>query len=321
MIVDEGDAQALEEFHTHRRVFGKLGSQTQRFGDYVNQLVSQSEAHHCAHALEFARDLLVDRFSSLSEDGVNCRRYFAGVLDIHAPDEATLCYRLTGLIWRHFRFGLKEAYRNGTRTRYVWEVNNQRLEVLFPRELSGHQRRKWLESCASDVDLTASDAREQVQMRIDEELGHSMQDSLDGADGLQSRLAAPYAPSEHLDRIGVHGLAHALADEKVDQIDHQRRAIRCLGSARLHDLVCTIFEAIDTERYEEKSIASAFGLSAATFSRFAGSRWHSGNKPIPDLWRNLAQLLAFDVRFAALCADSGIVPFLNSHLDREDSHD
>lgn len=320
LIIDEGDRSALSEFHTHRQVFGDTGSQTTRFSDYIEQLISAFAANHSSEALQFARDQTVDRFSKLSDTGIDCRSYLRSALSstVRINDEAVLCYRLTGLARRHFRLGLKEAYRNGTRTRYTWQRNSESIELLFPKEFSGDLRRQWLEQHAADVNPSGESARQTIQQRIDSELGYSMQDSLDVSDALGAKLSAPGSPHDYLDRISVSGLSSALADEKVEHIDDQRPAIRNLGATMLGQLIQEIFSAIDTDRYEEKQLALQFGLSTATFSRFAGSRWHSGNKPMPDLWRNLAQLLSFDVRFAGLCADAGIIPFLNSTVTEED---
>ena len=85
------------------------------------------------------------------------------------------------------------------------------------------------------------------------------------------------------------------------------RAIRALGKSRLKQLILRIFDELNEEAYEEKRLADAFGLSRATFSRFAGSRWKSHSSgQIPDLWANTAQTLAGHGRFVEAAEEAGV---------------
>ncbi len=61
--------------------------------------------------------------------------------------------------------------------------------------------------------------------------------------------------------------------------------------------------------YRDCVLARGFGLSKATFSRFAGSRWqiHSDG-PIPDLWANTAEVLAHHTPFIQAAKDAGVWP-------------
>ena len=81
-------------------------------------------------------------------------------------------------------------------------------------------------------------------------------------------------------------LAGAIADEKSAGIRQQRRSIQKLGKKSLKKMILRIFEAIDDGNLQDHQIAKDFGLSKATYSRFAGSRWAQSDTSIPDLWRN-----------------------------------
>jgi hypothetical protein len=105
-----------------------------------------------------------------------------------------------------------------------------------------------------------------------------------------------------------------IAQEKVHNIDQMRPAIRALGKESLHAIIMRIFDDIYGDKFEDNRIASEFGLSKATFSRFAGSRWFEKiddeKIQIPDLWQNMAKLMATDPDFMELALSAGIMPRL-----------
>lgn len=84
-------------------------------------------------------------------------------------------------------------------------------------------------------------------------------------------------------------------------------------------MIITIFDALYREKFEDNRIAKAFGLSKATFSRFAGSKWftnlESGAAHIPDLWMNTAKMLATTPDFMELATAAGILPKLKKTMD------
>ena len=90
-------------------------------------------------------------------------------------------------------------------------------------------------------------------------------------------------------------------------IHKQRRSIKILGRSKLKVLIEQIFNEIRDESYSDSKIAKDYGLSKATFSRFAGCRWKdSKSNSIPDLWMNTAQVLATHPDFRALAKNSGV---------------
>ena len=75
-------------------------------------------------------------------------------------------------------------------------------------------------------------------------------------------------------------------------------------------MIRTIFTRLANEKYVEKDIARSFGLSPATFSRFAGSHWKNHcdniNMVVPDLWNNTAHTLAGHLDFVKAAQKAGI---------------
>jgi len=124
------------------------------------------------------------------------------------------------------------------------------------------------------------------------------------------------------EQISVNGLADTVADEKAENIEQQRPTIRRLGEGKLKQLIQSVFTDLADGSYEEKQIAASFGLSRATFSRFAGSRWHHHCKDpivtsVPDLWRNTAQTLAGHSDFVIAAQKAGVWKRVSGILDAD----
>ena len=71
-------------------------------------------------------------------------------------------------------------------------------------------------------------------------------------------------------------------------------------------MVQHIFEKIADDDYHDIAVARMFGLSKATFSRFAGSRWDASKRNIPDLWLNTAQVLSVHPDFKETALEAGV---------------
>jgi len=100
-----------------------------------------------------------------------------------------------------------------------------------------------------------------------------------------------------------------VADEKAGAIERQRPAIRSLGAARLRALVLAILDALTDGSFNERKLAGQFGISLSTMSRFAGSRWQPDSRAQPpDLYVNLAHLLASDPVLTECAQDAGVFP-------------
>jgi len=115
-------------------------------------------------------------------------------------------------------------------------------------------------------------------------------------------------------------LAATVAQEKAEAIHEQRPAIQALGVSALRALVLRIFDALAEGHYEDSMLADAFGLSKATFSRFAGSRWQAGdNARVPDLWLNVARTLSAHTAFGEAAQRAGVWARVEEVLRRSPS--
>lgn len=177
--------------------------------------------------------------------------------------------------------------------------------------MTARQCRAWLESNVTTVRPIALPAVTGVQAIIDERLFPPQLAA--------RRNARPITPSTAIQtpaRLAADGgeadgrLAHFIACEKAEMIDQQRPAIRALGKSALMALVLRVFEAVVSGKYRPSAVARAFGLSKAAMTRFAGSRWstrpHGSPAGVPDLWRNMAQILATDEKFIEAAVKIGV---------------
>jgi len=293
---------------------------------------AQALTGHSVALAELAYDLTIDKFANLPSDqvasangkraGSDCRCYLQSFLDRMAKwkagnpgadplrEEIAASRTLQRQVVRAFQRSCLEARRscNPGRSRYAWHVDGRVLYVWVPAWMPGHERRDWLEANVENADPGRPGERRRVQSIIDERLGVPRQVRLDET----SRTAASHPvslPREHSVEggVSVRGLAQVVAEEKAENLHLQRPAIRALGQPALRDLILRIFGDLGEGRYEEKRLARAFGLSRATLSRFAGSRWHPepGSQP-PDLWVNVAQTLASHQAFAEAAEEAGV---------------
>jgi AraC-like DNA-binding protein len=139
-------------------------------------------------------------------------------------------------------------------------------------------------------------------------------------DGLIEDLADPDTEQNQLwpkneEQFGI-SLAIVVADEKARNIHEQRRSIRNLGEEKLKHLILRIFEDIKYDDYQDKEIATDFGLSKATFSRFAGSDWAKTKSTIPDLWLNTAKVLSRHDGFRQIALKAGYLKEVETTLEK-----
>jgi len=345
-IIEEADTEAIREFHDHRRPFRAQSGQELSFIGFLDLLCGTPYARRLANdgrqVVERAHDLTVDKFTALpsrtkegehaKSNGVDCRYYFRAFVEqmrkwseVHGNATPLQCEiaaatHLQRFVVRQFRNSCLEARRHGNpaRTRYAWRVGGQSIYVWMPTSLSGHARRHWLEANIDDPDATRAGERERIQATIDHRLGVPrhvpLEDDIScGVNPRRTGLGTP--PLD--EQIRTEGLAATVAQEKVENIEKQRPAIRALGGDSLQRLIRRIFQELSEERYEEQALARAFGLSKATLSRFAGSRWRLGRSGrVPDLWLNVAQTLAGHSRFVELARDAGVWDRVEALLTR-----
>ena len=88
-------------------------------------------------------------------------------------------------------------------------------------------------------------------------------------------------------------------------------------------MIRRIFLDLSDDRYNEAELARRFGLSKATVSRFAGSRWlersRDGDVAVPDLWANTAHVLARYGPFVEAAEQAGVWKRVRAILNQQDA--
>ena len=336
LIAQRSDKAALDEFHNHRSVFYRNSRPALLvdFLDAMRQSPGQnSPDYRCLEILDDAYDLTVSKFSNLplprrqkSDNGVkaggpDCRYYFRAFLDYvkkKIPDcqtnqsiqmEIQVAKYLQKFVMRHFHLSCLECARRqqGLSRRYLWKTQGRSIPVWMPSYLSAAQCRDWLQSHI-DGEL---DQKEQIQAVVDSHLQRNILLSLDRlemdvADRIKDDL---FDDTEKNSFTG--DLATAVAEEKAENIDFQRPAIRNLGTKKIKQLIHKIFDGIAGGDLNAQVLAESFGLSGATFSRFASIRWGRDEKNnisnVPDLWSNTAEVLASSPDFVEVAGRAGVL--------------
>ena len=343
LIAVQRDGDALEELHGHRRPFCSAEGNQVRFVEYVDELRQGRRAwarvHRSVVVLDRAYDLTVDKFSRLERraasaaaaprhrNGTDCSRYYAALVrrftaEVNAGPalgelrrEVLCAALLQGLVRTHFDLSCREQTRRlaGPVRRYDWRTNGDTLRLRLPTRMSGRQCRRWLEANVDEPDAARPGERDRVQAIVDARLLLPRLVALGHAG--DRREAAPESvavlPWPVLHEISTEGLAEAVAREKVENIHLQRPAIQRLGREKLRGLIFRIFDDLAAEAYDAAAVAGQFGLSAATLSRFAGSRWNQrtgGSASVPDLFLNTAHLLARVPAFVQAARAAGVWP-------------
>jgi hypothetical protein len=183
----------------------------------------------------------------------------------------------------------------------------------MPIEMPGSRCRAWLETNVRDVDPSRPGERERIQAAIDRLWARRKVLSLDRLSKHEKAVGADAGSGRSFveEEMSTHGLAGFVAEEKAENIADQRPTIRALGPSRLRKLIMTVFDSLAEDRFNAERIAMDYGLSKATFSRFAGSRWAGGDDiadggDIPDLWRNTAHVLAGHEDFVTAARQAGV---------------
>ncbi|SRR6056297_216105 len=337
-IVYKNDRQALDEFHTNRTLFRYDNSEPLLFINFLNKLRDSTAQSiwrwHNSHAIaDIAYDLTLDKFArlpdanskkSISEknetnmkrSGTDCRYYFNAFLERmkqlqqnHRGKELEEEYQaaqiMQGLVRRHFYLSVLEASRrtNPFWSRYNWNVNGTNICLWLPKALKGKERRKWLEANIEGPDPAQPHERQRIQAIIDQKMLKEHYVPLSKAEGKIAKETSPFW-SDMDENLGI-SLAQSVADEKVVNIDKQRRKIKALGKEKLKKMILCIFENIVSGEKEDIQLAMSFGLSQATFSRFAGRHWLKADSEVPDLWLNTAEVLSKHNIFKETVIESG----------------
>ncbi len=362
LIVEKADRAALDEFHGARRPIRGFDGRTMALVEYVYELAEerlgerQTRDRLSEFELDRARDLTIDRFLNLpdgeypidQQDGfegmaraeakTDCRRYFTPFLKklseiermrpamSRVEKEIAASTLLKRQVKRHFEFCLKEARRlsNPFVSRYEWKTKSGSIYVMFPKEFPGRQRKAWLENNVEDPDSGRAGERERVQRIIDARLPQRrFVEFEEDTVALSSAMSRDRLESwAFLYGFTAEGLAAVVAEEKASQIRRQRPAIRSIGPKHLRRLVLEVFDNLEEPRGSDCGIATRYGLSKASFSRFAGTRWQERfgedhQARIPDLWLNTARALSNHPHFAEAAKDAGVWPRVTDVLTRD----
>jgi len=353
LIARNSDRKALQELHNNRKVFCCHSNRPLRLAEFTDKL-RQSDlgwrwCNQDAEVLEKAYDLTISKFGNLPNqervgqdvklDGPDCRYYFeafiiyaAKKLDTEAPNSETekeiyMTGLLQNFVIRHFRLSCQEACRRVRKLsrRYLWKLDGYTLSVLLPIQMPGKQCRKWLKDNIPDIDPSRPGERDRVQAVINRLLTKRKVVSLASVD--QSEIAARQSSllPDIEQEMTVKGLADVVANEKAENIEFQRAAIRQLGRDKLKQLIYRIFDSLARGAYGAMNTADSFGISRVTFSRFAGSSWlaqaDKGTKlPVPDLWLNTARTLAGHPAFVRVALAAGVLGRVEKMLESRDAN-
>lgn len=350
-IVFHCDHQALTEFHTNRTVFSYNNSKPMLFIDFLDKLKRASADAHWStknglEISEMAYDHTVNKFTCLpcsesssgtplengnnfvKRSGTDCRLYFRAFLkhtkklqenhriQCQIKQEYRVASAMRGMVRRHFYLSRLEAVRknNVFWSRYYWDINGDKITVWMPKAIKGSQRRKWLEINIESPNPSAPDEQKRIQAIINQKLVKEKFVSISEADK-KSDNERRWLWSDSDETLGI-SLAKAVSTEKVININKQRRSIKALGKENLERLILNIFDNIQNIGSNDLKLAETFGLSKATFSRFAGRRWFQSNSGIPDLWLNTAQVLSNHARFKRVVIKTGFLDKIKSTIKK-----
>lgn len=341
-IADHGERAALDEFHSHRRVFRIRDGSPLLLAEFVRAVLNGERGGGFlglrTQLLDRAYDLTVDKFCRLpgatdalqgrdghvKGRGTDCRYYFRMLAGLNLawknrhPEadslaiEAAVAQILQRRVACHCWLSCLEAGRSlwEPSSRFTWCLSGGAVTVWMPRWLSRRQRRAWLEANVPFPDLSCVGEKQRIQATIDAHFG-TLQPVMFDECAHKAKTAPGYSPA--IDELIEHelthrGLAEFVAREKCIRIGRQRTTIRRLGKKRLTRLILGAFENHVSAPSRDNEIAAAFGLSFATYSRFAGRDWGLDSKqPIPDLWLNAARVVASFGPFRDLAQSAGIL--------------
>ncbi|KPL24976.1 MAG: hypothetical protein AMJ75_02245 [Phycisphaerae bacterium SM1_79] len=341
LIANSNDVEALKELHDERVIFLDQQKNTTRLAEYIAGLMDTRTARFWSggdrQVLEDAYNLTLDKFFNIptgvanrrlrEPQGPDCRYTFRAFiictkrkLQEQPPANITEAEIISAellrkLITWHFCLSCLEAKRRAQklRRRYMWVVDGGVINLWLPLELSGQRCREWLEANIPDVDPRRPGEKYRVQAIVDGLLTKREVFYLSELDEMGQMLppSPRTLPPIAQDEISVKGIAEAVAGEKAENIRQQRPAIRLLGRDKLRQLIRTIFTGLANGDYVEKDIARSFGLSAATFSRFAGAHWKEYRDDVaisapPDLWKNTAEVLSCHPDFVIAAQKAGV---------------
>lgn len=345
-IVSLSDPQALEEFHERKPLIDSSKGAL-RLVEFVaelrNRFLGSRRGRMDLLVVEKAYDLTIRKFSELpvstgdlvplKRKSVDCRYYFqAYILGLERFCQASGVHPLEreqregrilqGLVTWHFNLSCRESLR---RVRGSWRGMTLKLGFLkFSLRVPVHYQRSEVQAWLTDRLEPIEELRQTDQTRIQDLLDRHFLSAriLTYEDYLGAQVVHAPVRETSESEMTAGDLAGAVGAQKVRTIDRQRPAIRALGAQQLRELIEQAFTDLSEGQYDDGNLARRFGLSKATFSRFAGSRWKLSGverlRPgvIPDLWRNTAKVLAMNSMFIQTAKECGVWSEVLEVLDR-----
>lgn len=265
-----------------------------------------------------------NNIESVKPKQVDCRNYYRPIVKIikewrgknpnasELEEEMLVGTILQKLVVKHFYLSRKECLRKNRpfSVRYDWKTGGKIITLWYPIEIGPKLLKEWLKKRIKKSDLNDSGLGARLQSEIDRSFFVGRRVDLDNK-FIESGPRTD--PDNGLDTSDInHNLANIVAAEKVNNIENLRPSIQSLGKEILGQLIQRIFRDLADEIFEDIKIAKDFGISKATFSRFAGSHWqkrleHDKEVVIPDLWKNTAKIIASDSIFIEAASEAGVM--------------
>ena len=340
-IVEDSDRLALSVLMDTRRLF-RLKDESplllpeflmklrDRLAPPVNPAIYRDEFEDCVYDLTLAKfsnfpDSSSSDDYSLKATRVDCRNCYRaflksmqskiaqGKIESQSQEESLAGKTLKNLVYRNFYRSKLECERYSPfSVRYNWKIGGVILYLWYPSYMKVKKFKEWLKENVRDVNPTATNEQKRIQSLINATFSTGGYVSLDEPTVQRTSGKEDEASLvEFYEGFGFVGsLADTVAQEKIENIDELRPGIKKLGKRTIERLVLQIFSRISAGEYEAVRLAEQYGISKATFSRFAGSRWvekigDTDVVKIPDLWRNTAKILAGNRVFMETVLTSG----------------
>jgi hypothetical protein len=271
---------------------------------------------------------------SLKATGVDCRNCYRaflksmkskiaqGKIESQSQEESLAGRTLQNQVYRNFYWSKLECERDlSPSKRYTWKVNEHKFTLWYPSYITVDKFKAWLKENVKDVNPKAPDEQKRIQSLINATFGTGRFVSLDEPTAKRTiGIEDAVSSVEFYEGFGFVGsLADTVAYRKAKRIDKLRPGISKLGKKALERLIIQIFSILTADEYKAVRLAEQYGISKATFSRFAGNKWmeNIGNKKVvtvPDLWRNTAKILSANPAFMETVLTSGFAGKLEEIL-------